>query len=1596
MMQAFYKTVASFLSIAIIFTSIPPAFAHTHANAHFSASDAFESAALRQRDIALAKGNDAWWVEQGEKLVNSRCKIQGLPCILEDIFKAQQAAPKHNILHAAVCDNKNGAHCVPALAYAWGGVRYATQHLLYHQNKPIIETAPQFTELVSTYGLNGENERQIALRYFYDLIALAKKDCSNGSLEVGSQRNRADTRRANQLKSARCTAELAAMPGLAVISKTKIEKKKAAETIYQVLADKYDAASGGAVIITSVTALGILATPRAYSLLEKFLTQDTIPSTAGNIWEGTLSPGKYLAQNSLRAASNIRGGNSRYLNRINEQFQYLDKTEAKRQGFTNISWQSEGRQYPYANILEEVGVFIAQQSGSNPSAYQLAKKLVARANKTAQSKTNAAGILHYPLVLGILDGWRMYGKRFIYEPSLSLLSLFYKGDWFDINEGTQRHVHYKAYLFAKARGWTWKAPQFDKGKKQRYIYNARIMGAGEAADIIAPLLLVEGLFRIVPVLAKGIPAAVRTLRGRTALVGTKNYLKNTKIVQAAAKKAPARPAAAASKEAEHLAAINTAKQAPGAAKPAQPAKLTVAKVDNHTAQILPKGYTVEELNAGRLNIAPQTFASQGAPVANTVKVQPVMSQTASAAAGAAESATAAEVTPRWIWGKATNSIGQTVPSMVPNPAHPEYAQILAAQSQNASRPFSWKNLWTNMQLSWYFNKPDFSQLFKFGTSRYGIAGLGTGAAPLSSEAAIARAGNSVEIVQNIRAQQGMFIMEDALRGGAGAAYRTGAVNPGGVAAQRFAIQMAESTSAAGVSQLTPALNMASPWLKTAAVFSAGVLGTSMLLTPEATFADAVQPTLAMAPMFRIPSFLTKLWKNVRNKFASNSDTEETPSAESNTGAEAAATAQEPAQEAAQEPAKEPVQAAQEPAADVKDNTYQDARRDAEWALEKALYPLAYIRRTAYMPAQRDEDSNIPDIKPINAVFPTWEAVSEKLFSQEQQDALKEAFAATNDLLFVRERDGVLRARNNKEWDYESRFFTILQNSGKFTEKQIKQLIAGDGPDAVMIKSYLLLQKTNSFIITHGYFPRYLYDFRILSQNYKWNFLFTSISSFTWENELGKLAQQGNEYAADIKDELVLREAIAEAKKLKEPYASAFEREMELLKLKVEAFLVADVKAFIKEHYRFPRTTIMKRNKYMTVYELRRRAHQGYPQAAKIADELVLGEDIEKALQTWSKSSPYYQELKRITENKPELYPGERTRRKGMLANEPDLIEFIKEHNRLPRKNIRENGKKLSINELRLHALQGDTHAGALVEELELGAIFDDLTRYSDGSSRDDYERFIETDKKLKYEALTAKLESFIKKYNRSPRATISENGKKLTVAELRERAQQGDKQADELADELQLGQALTRALRAEPKDSPQYQELQRLTENNRRKRRADDKSLIAEIEAFIEKYNRSPRVGASENGKRLTVAELRERAQQGDKQADELADELQLGQSLNHALMTWAKDSPQYQELQRLIKNNRNKRTSKKTLITEVKAFIKKHHRLPRAGTSENGKPLTLAELRERAQQGDKQAAKLADELQLGSSLMQALTRWPKDSPEYLELEDIYLARRKR
>ncbi len=222
------------------------------------------------------------------------------------------------------------------------------------------------------------------------------------------------------------------------------------------------------------------------------------------------------------------------------------------------------------------------------------------------------------------------------------------------------------------------------------------------------------------------------------------------------------------------------KARPATPQPTRPAAYSTVDMGVQNGQrTVGVAFTPEQENAllaRRANIAPQQFTSQGAPVANTAKVQPVPA--APAAPAAATSAPAPAGNTPYIRGKVTNALGQEVAAWVKNPNYVQPAAKLPV------RQLGWQD---KARLQWAMNfKPAFQNLFSFGTSRYGLAAVAPGAAPVTSEAAVARAGNAVEMVQNIRAQQGMFITDEALRGGAGASYRVGAMNPGGVSASRYA------------------------------------------------------------------------------------------------------------------------------------------------------------------------------------------------------------------------------------------------------------------------------------------------------------------------------------------------------------------------------------------------------------------------------------------------------------------------------------------------------------------------------------------------------------------------------------------------------------------------------------------------------------------------------------------------------------------------------------------------------------------------------------------------------------------------------------------
>ena len=248
----------------------------------------------------------------------------------------------------------------------------------------------------------------------------------------------------------------------------------------------------------------------------------------------------------------------------------------------------------------------------------------------------------------------------------------------------------------------------------------------------------------------------------------------------------------------------------------------------------------------------------------------------------------------------------------------------------------------------------------------------------------------------------------------------------------------------------------------------------------------------------------------------------------------------------------------------------------------------------------------------------------------------------------------------------------------------------------------------------------------------------------------------------------------------------------------------------------------------------------------------------------------------------------------------------------------------------------------------------------------------------------------------SPRQKIRGGGKLLSLTELRKRTEQGDTQAAELADELELGQAIGIALQNWPKTWPkEYQELKALCDANRNKK--TPQQVIAAYKQWVAKHpGSSPRKVIGEDGKNLSLTELRKRAEYGDTQAAELADELELGQAINNAQRTWPKNSPEYQELDALYNQNRNTKTPQQ-VIAAYKQWIDKHPgSSPRQSIEQNGNKLSLAELRKRAEQGDAQAAELADELELGRAIGMALQSWSKDLPMYQKLKALYEENRNR
>ena len=233
------------------------------------------------------------------------------------------------------------------------------------------------------------------------------------------------------------------------------------------------------------------------------------------------------------------------------------------------------------------------------------------------------------------------------------------------------------------------------------------------------------------------------------------------------------------------------------------------------------------------------------------------------------------------------------------------------------------------------------------------------------------------------------------------------------------------------------------------------------------------------------------------------------------------------------------------------------------------------------------------------------------------------------------------------------------------------------------------------------------------------------------------------------------------------------------------------------------------------------------------------------------------------------------------------------------------------------------------------------------------------------------------------RSSIWKNGEKIALKDLKECAAQGDAEAAAWARELEVGKRLNNLLNKLGSDSPVYQIGVELKERYGRLNTPSE--TVAELTKWAEEHGELPRKGIEKNGHQFTLEEQRAQAAQGDKEAAALAEELELGNKLSHALQSWDKNSPEYKAVMDLIE----KYDKHQNIVDELTQWAEKNGTMPRHVIQINGSLFTLKELRAKAAQGDAQAAALAEELKLGHKLNHALQNWDKDFPEYKAVMDL-------
>lgn len=236
-----------------------------------------------------------------------------------------------------------------------------------------------------------------------------------------------------------CQKALDSLTMLAVLTESAQDAKNTADYIYRFLKKYQDETYANLVLMETIVALTFIDTDYSYSLIEKFLTEDTTPSITGNKAREALS--MFMPSGIFESVRRqiLEEGlhETKYLNRLNEGWQYINTAATEREGI-NIFWLTNAAydvtkdsnvsyRIVFNNILTDIGDFL---SSSGERGKKLANKIV---NNYVNSGEEDRQTMHLPLILGLIQNLDLEDAK----PAAEILN---KNFYYDINGGTGKMI----------------------------------------------------------------------------------------------------------------------------------------------------------------------------------------------------------------------------------------------------------------------------------------------------------------------------------------------------------------------------------------------------------------------------------------------------------------------------------------------------------------------------------------------------------------------------------------------------------------------------------------------------------------------------------------------------------------------------------------------------------------------------------------------------------------------------------------------------------------------------------------------------------------------------------------------------------------------------------------------------------------------------------------------------------------------------------------------------------------------------------------------------------------------------------------------------